>query len=217
MLVPIYVEIKQNISYNQIDIRMNKQDNEKQETVEREKQSIEQEEHQDAANSAVSFEKENADEFVQLNRQVESLQEALKEAEGKVLRVAAEMENLRRRSERDIVHAHKYANEGLLKALLPILDSFETGRQSSQNADVEKLLDGLAMIEKLFLKALDDAGVELIMPSRGEPFKADEHQAMTTQPSDEMEANCIVEVYQRGFQLNGRLVRPAMVVVSTAT
>ena len=149
--------------------------------------------------------------------QLEALQEQLNLANEKAIRLHAEMDNLRKRSERDIANAHKYGNEQLLRSLIPLLDGLENGRKSIQpkNTDDTAIIDGFNLIEKQFLKVMTEAGVELVVPEVASDFDANLHQAMTTVANTEMAANKIVEVYQKGFVLNGRLIRPALVVVSS--
>ena len=140
------------------------------------------------------------------------LQTALKEQEEKVLRILAEMDNLRKRAERDVQHAHKFGVERLVQALLPVLDSFESARTNADQAVDEE--SGLGMIEQQLLKVLSGHGVTVIEPAKGDVFDAEQHQALTVVPGQDMEPNCVVEVVQRGFQLSGRLVRAANVLVS---
>ncbi len=154
-----------------------------------------------------------------LEVQLEALQEQLNLANEKAIRLLAEMDNLRKRSERDIANAHKYGNEQLLRSLIPLLDGLENGRKSIQpnNTDVTAIIDGFNLIEKQFLKVMTEAGVEMVVPEVASEFDANLHQAMTTVANTEMAANKIVEVYQKGFVLNGRLIRPALVVVSAGS
>ena len=155
---------------------------------------------------------------------VESLQTKLAEAEAKaddnwdqLVRVRAEMENIRRRSERDLVNAHKYALEKFAQELLPVIDSMEMGVAAAQdeNADVSKLREGTEMTLKMFETAIDKFGIKGVHP-HGETFNPEHHQAMTMIDSAEHEPNMIIDVMQKGYLLNERLVRPAMVVVSSA-
>ena len=155
---------------------------------------------------------------------VESLQTKLTEAQAKaddnwdqLVRTKAEMENIRRRSERDLINAHKYALEKFAQELLPVIDSMEMGVAAAmdENADVSKLREGTEMTLKMFETAIEKFGIKSVHP-HGEAFNPDHHQAMTMIDSDEHEPNVIIDVMQKGYLLNERLVRPAMVVVSSA-
>lgn len=155
---------------------------------------------------------------------VESLQAKLAAAEAKaddnwdqLVRSRAEMENIRRRSERDLVNAHKYALEKFAQELLPVIDSMEMGVAAAQdeNADVSKLREGTEMTLKMFETAIDKFGIKGVHP-HGETFNPEHHQAMTMLDSPEHAPNTIIDVMQKGYLLNERLVRPAMVVVASA-
>ena len=158
-----------------------------------------------------------ANEDVNLETQ---LAEALAKADenwDQLVRARAEMENIRRRSERELANAHKYALEKFAQELLPVIDSMEMGVLAAQdeNADVSKLREGTEMTLKMFETAIEKFGIKSVHP-HGEAFNPDHHQAMTMIDSAEHEPNTIIDVMQKGYLLNERLVRPAMVVVSSA-
>ena len=134
-----------------------------------------------------------------------------------LLRVRAEMENLKRRHERELANAHKFALDSFVRELLQVWDSLELGHSAAQDetADVEKLREGIELTLKLFGDVMAKFNVERIDPV-GEPFNPDSHQAMTMQPRGDMAPNHVVSVIQKGYTLNGRLVRPALVIVSQA-
>jgi molecular chaperone GrpE len=134
-----------------------------------------------------------------------------------LVRAKAEMDNLRKRHERDLENAHKYALERFVAELLAVRDSMELGLSAAQEegADVEKLLEGTELTLKLFSDVMERFSVVQIDP-QGEPFNPDLHQAMSMQPRDDVAPNTVVTVVQKGYTLNGRLVRPAMVIVSQA-
>ncbi|MDH5369048.1 MAG: nucleotide exchange factor GrpE [Gammaproteobacteria bacterium] len=155
---------------------------------------------------------------------VEALEAKLAEVQAKaddnwdqLVRARAEMENIRRRSERELVNAHKYALEKFAQELLPVIDSMEMGVLAAQDesADVSKLREGTEMTLKMFETAIEKFGIKSVHP-HGEAFNPEHHQAMTMIDSDEHEPNMIIDVMQKGYLLNERLVRPAMVVVSSA-
>lgn len=131
-----------------------------------------------------------------------------------MLRMQAEMENLRKRLIRDLERSRKFALERVMADLLPVMDSLERGVQAgAESTTVESLLEGKALILKMFSKALEEHGLERVDPL-GETFDPESHEAMTMQPSQEYAENVVMEVLQKGFRLNERLLRPAMVVVS---
>ncbi len=128
------------------------------------------------------------------------------------LRAAAELENVRKRATRDVENAHKFALESFGRDLLAVKDSLEMGIQAAEQADVETLLAGKEATLKLLVATLERFGIEELDPE-GEPFDPEFHEAMTMQPSDELEPGSVLSVIQKGYSLNGRLLRPAMVVV----
>ena len=157
-----------------------------------------------------------------LNAELADLKEQLKEAEDKaknhwdeLLRAKAELENSRKRLERDVENAHKYAVEKFVQDLLPVIDSLEMGIKAAKemDADIHKVKEGTELTLKMFSDCANKFGVEAIDPT-GQPFNPDLHQAMTIQESNEYEPDTVIAVMQKGYILNGRLVRPAMVVVS---
>ncbi|MGV6859484.1 MAG: nucleotide exchange factor GrpE [bacterium] len=134
----------------------------------------------------------------------------------KVLRLQAEMENLRRRSAQDVEKAHKFALDKFVNDLLPVKDSLEMGidaGKATELAEVEKILEGVELTLKMLEDVLGKHGVETVNPE-GEKFDPQHHQAMSIQDSDEHDPNTVMTVMQKGYKLNDRLVRPAMVVVS---
>ena len=153
--------------------------------------------------------------------EADSLEEQLKAALAKAdenwdqfLRTKADMENLRRRNQKDVENAHKYGAEKLINELLPIKESLELG-MAIENATVESLNEGMQMTLNMFNSAFEKLAVEEINPIN-EKFDPECHQAMTMQPTDEVEPNTVLQVLQKGYRLNERLIRPAMVIVSKA-
>jgi molecular chaperone GrpE len=130
------------------------------------------------------------------------------------LRAQAEMENLRKRTTRDIENAHKYALEKFVNELLPIIDSLSLGMTAAETAEnVDELREGMDLTLKMFSSAIDKFGVKEINP-QGDKFNPEQHEAISMQEIEGTESNTVVAVMQKGYELNGRLVRPAMVVVS---
>ena len=132
----------------------------------------------------------------------------------KVLRIQAELENQRKRSMRDLENAHKYAIDKFALELLPVKDSLELGLgHSSDQADAVKLHEGMELTLKMFSQALAKFNIEEINPE-DKPFDPELHQAMTIQENSELPPNTVIAVMQKGYTLNDRLLRPAMVIVS---
>jgi len=136
-------------------------------------------------------------------------------AEERALRLQAEMDNLRKRTEREVENAHKFGNEKLLGELLPAIDSMELGLDAAQSesADVAGVREGMELTLKMLLGAVTKFGAEVLDPA-GEAFNPDIHQAIATQESPGTGANSVLQVVQKGYRLNGRLVRPALVIVA---
>ena len=134
-----------------------------------------------------------------------------------MMRAHAELENLKRRHARDLENAHKYALDKFVAELLGVWDSLELGHNAAQDetADVTKLREGTELTLKMLGDVMGKFGVEQIDPLN-EVFNPELHQAMSMQPRADVPANTVVAVVQKGYTLNGRLVRPAMVMVSQA-
>ncbi|MCS3471133.1 molecular chaperone GrpE [Pseudomonas sp. JUb42] len=164
---------------------------------------------QDQTNEAASGE--------ELVTRVQVLEEQLATAQDQALRVAADLQNIRRRAEQDVEKAHKFALEKFAGDLLPIIDSLERGLDLSNPDDesIRPMREGIELTLKMFQDTLKRFQLEAIDP-HGQPFNAEMHQAMAMQESADVEPNSVLKVFQKGYQLNGRLLRPAMVVVSKA-
>jgi len=147
-----------------------------------------------------------------LQDEIDMLQKALDESREKLVRALAEMENIRRRTQVDVEKAHKFSLEQFVKALLPIIDSLEKALETATEADRIHLV-GIELTLKMFLDVLNRFGVKAIAPL-SEPFDPALHEAVSAQPNSNVEANTVIQVFQKGYQLNGRLIRPAMVIVS---
>ncbi|MDA8786622.1 nucleotide exchange factor GrpE [Porticoccaceae bacterium] len=159
---------------------------------------------------AEAAEQEQQSETEQLKAQVAT-------ANDQVLRVQAEMQNVRRRAERDVENAHKYALDKFAADLLPVVDNLERALAAIDSADEgqKAVAEGLELTLKSFMEVLVRYKIEAIDPA-GEPFDAELHQAVSMVPNPDLEHNTVMDVFQKGYSLNGRLVRPAMVVVSQA-
>ncbi|MCC5013635.1 MULTISPECIES: nucleotide exchange factor GrpE [unclassified Legionella] len=133
----------------------------------------------------------------------------------KAVRAMAEVDNIRRRAERDVAHAHRYSLEKIINALLPVADSLEQALQLCEKEGQEGMKEGLELTMKLFIDALEKHGVTQINPE-GAPFDPQEHEAMSIQEVPGVAANTVLTVFQKGFKLNDRLIRPARVIVAKA-
>ncbi len=134
------------------------------------------------------------------------------------LRARAEAENVRKRAERDVENAHKFALEKFAGQLLPVADSLEKSVQAaadlgSQDPSIHALKEGVELSQRIFLDTLGRVGIEQVDPS-GQPFDPNLHEAMSMVESGDVAANTVVHVLQKGFTLNGRLLRAAMVTVA---
>ena len=157
-----------------------------------------------------------------INKKIEDIEEdsfeALKaradENWDKYLRVVAETDNIRKRATRDVENAHKYALENFSREFLAVVDSLEMGLVSGNEAGMKSLIEGNQATLKLMLSIMQQFGIDEIDP-HGEPFDSEIHEAMTTQSSSDMEPGSVLTVFQKGYTLNGRLLRPARVVVAS--
>ncbi|OCH97008.1 nucleotide exchange factor GrpE [Legionella jamestowniensis] len=150
----------------------------------------------------------------------ESLEEQLTAAEQKAhenwekaARAMAELENVRRRAERDVSNAHRYGVEKLLTSFLPVADSIEQALQLSEKEQNSSMHEGLELTMKLFLDVLEKNGVKQLNPL-GEPFNPQEHEAMSMQEAEGAAPNTVLAVFQKGYKLHDRVIRPARVVVT---
>ena len=148
-----------------------------------------------------------------LAAQVGELEQSLADAKDQALRAAAEAQNVRRRAEQEAEKARKFALEKFVKELLPVVDSLEKALETMEEGASEVHREGVSMTLKMQLDVLNKFGVESIEP-HGEPFDPQVHEAMTMVPNPDLDPNTVMDVMQKGYLLNGRLVRPAMVVVS---
>ncbi|SFL82700.1 nucleotide exchange factor GrpE [Marinobacter zhejiangensis] len=152
--------------------------------------------------------------------EVEALRAELQDSKEQMLRLQAEMQNIRRRAEQDVEKAHKFALEKFVKELLPVADSLEKAVESTEAQDVDgqvvaSIREGVEMTLGLLMGSLGKFKVAQVNPV-GEPFDPQLHEAMSMVPAPDAEPNSVVAVIQKGYTLNERLVRPAMVVVAKA-
>ena len=181
------------------------------------------EENENLETEAVEADELNADAETEETQSeaTEDFQQKYEEAQAKadqnwdqLVRLQAEMENLRRRSKMDVEKAHKFALEKFANELLPVKDSLELGLQAASDDDsAEKHREGTELTLKMLTSVMEKFGIVEVDPS-GESFNPELHQAMTMQESPDHESNTVIAVMQKGYTLNDRLIRPAMVVVS---
>jgi molecular chaperone GrpE len=156
------------------------------------------------------------DEASQLRAQLEAAEVTAGQARDELLRVQAEMQNLRRRTEQDIEKAHKYGQEKFSIELLAVMDNLEraaAASEASEDEAVKAIQEGVALTLKGFADCFARFNIEAVDP-QGEPFDPQLHQAMSIQESPDAEPNTVIAVMQKGYTLHGRVVRPAMVMVS---
>jgi molecular chaperone GrpE len=175
-----------------------------------------QDRHAAAAGEPTAVLPETATQLVELER----LQRALTETEERAkshweqyVRAVAELDNVRKRAQRDIEAANRYGLEKFAAELLPVQDSLELAVQNAGKGDVRSLIQGQEATLKLLAKALERIGVVALDP-RGQPFDPARHEAMMAQESATAEPNSVLQVIQPGYELNGRLLRPARVIVA---
>ena len=187
----------------------------KEQNTPNEQVSDEIQQDQQPADAETATEVDPRDERIaQLEAELTQAQGGVREAQ---LRAQAEIENIRRRAEMDVEKAHKFALEKFANELLPVIDSLERALEvaDKENTELASMIEGIDLTLKSLLGAVRKFGVEVVGETRV-PFNPDLHQAMSMMESDEVEPNHVLMVMQRGYTLNGRLLRPAMVAVSKA-
>jgi molecular chaperone GrpE len=164
--------------------------------------------------------KSKADEIKISTAEIDEDQSELEQAEAKALenwdlylRALAELENVRKRAKKDIENAHKFALERFSRELLAVRDSLEMGLTVGDSSNVESFLEGTKATLKILNNTMQQFGIEEVDPA-GEPFDPEYHEAISMQSSNKVEPGSVVTVMQKGYSLNGRLLRPAMVVVA---
>ncbi|MEO0436475.1 MAG: nucleotide exchange factor GrpE [Pseudomonadota bacterium] len=152
-----------------------------------------------------------------LEQKIEKLEVKLADTEERALRAHAEAQNAKRRAEQDVEKARKFALERFSNELLPVVDNLERAAEAAKAAGDESsaITEGVQLTLKSFVDVLEKFGIEVVDPV-GEPFDPQQHQAMSMIENPDAEPNTVLDVMQKGYLLNGRLVRPAMVLVSKA-
>ena len=153
----------------------------------------------------------------ELEAKIAALEAELALANERVMRASAEAQNARRRAEQDVEKAHKFGAEKIIKDMITVVDNLERAVEAAaaEGAEMSSVVEGVNLTLKSLVDGLARHNVETIDPE-GEPFNPELHQAMSMVPQPDVEPNTVINVFQRGYTLNGRLVRPAMVVVSKA-
>ncbi|KAB8305577.1 MULTISPECIES: nucleotide exchange factor GrpE [Rahnella] len=174
----------------------------------------EQELHAEAETQAADVVDPRDERIAELEAQLKELQQRERDS---LLRAKAEVENIRRRTEQDIEKAHKFALEKFSGELLPVIDNLERALDlaDKSNSELAGLIEGVELTLKSLLDAVRKFGMEVVSDIHV-PFNPELHQAMTMMESEELEPNHVMMVMQKGYTLNGRLLRPAMVAVSKA-
>jgi molecular chaperone GrpE len=153
--------------------------------------------------------------YQELQKQLTEAEEKASQSWERMLRMQAETENTQRRVERDVANAHKFALEKFALELLPVVDTLERAvtTHSNDESGADTLLDGVSMTLKMLVKAMEKFGIESVDPE-GKPFNPEQHQAVSMQANTTVPPNTVLSVLQKGYLLNKRLMRPAMVVVA---
>ncbi|QIK38893.1 nucleotide exchange factor GrpE [Caldichromatium japonicum] len=153
----------------------------------------------------------------ELSAALDAARSEIEESRNQVLRARAELENIKRRHAQELEKAHKFALDAFVRELLRVRDSLELGYAAAleATASIDQLREGTALTLKLLSDVMERFGVGVIDPLN-QPFDPEFHQAMSMQPREDLPANTVALVVQKGYTLNGRLVRPALVVVSQA-
>lgn len=151
-----------------------------------------------------------------LEDQLTATEKVVDEYKQKLLRAQAEMDNVRRRAERDVQDAHKFGKEKLILDLLPVLDSLTRALEGPEPTDAaqKSMHEGILLTLSLFEKALAKYDVAVLDPAKGEPFNPEQHEAVSMMADPEADPNTIIQVLQKGYALNGRVLRAAMVIVA---
>jgi molecular chaperone GrpE len=144
---------------------------------------------------------------------LEALRREADEHRDRSLRVAAELDNLRKRTAREVELARKFGAERLAQAILPVRDSLEAGLAAAEKAGQGVMLEGLRATVRLLGEAFEGAGIREIDP-KGQPFDPNKHEALSLLPAANVAPNTVLEVVQKGYELNDRLLRAAKVIVA---
>ncbi|MCU4674930.1 nucleotide exchange factor GrpE [Catenovulum sp. 2E275] len=190
-----------------------------------EPQDTQVEEQVEAAQEAQQASTENTETVNEQEQKIAELEAKLAQAEAKVteqqdsvVRAKAEVENIRRRSAQDVEKAHKFALEKFAGELLPIVDNLQRALDAADksNEALVPMIEGIELTQKSFDSTLAKFGIEIVAPAQGDALNPELHQAMSMIPNPDVAPNAIIDCLQKGYTINGRLLRPAMVIVSAA-
>ena len=170
---------------------------------------------EELAEQADEVQQEGSNGTPELRSELEVVQAEAAAALDQVLRAQAEIQNIRRRAERDVESASKYAIEKFSGALIPVIDNLERALSlmDTDNEQIRPLNEGIELTHRSFIDVLQRFGIEVLDPA-GEPFDPACHEAISTVENDEVEPNTVLQVVQKGYLLNGRVLRAAMVLVA---
>ncbi|WP_199609205.1 nucleotide exchange factor GrpE [Flocculibacter collagenilyticus] len=182
-----------------------------------EKESVEGQEANNDAVENVALDDATLKRINDLEQSLEAEKAKVVEQQDAVIRAKAEVDNIRRRAAQDVEKAKKFALEKFASALLPVVDNMERAVEfaDQENEAIKPVIEGVELTRKSFADAIEKFGIKEVNP-QGEAFNPELHQAMSIQPSADVEPNTVIAVMQKGYELNGRLIRPAMVMVSKA-
>lgn len=153
--------------------------------------------------------------YIELEEKLTLAEQQVHENWEKAARAVAELDNVRRRAEKDIANAHRYALEKFVTGLLPVIDSLEQALQLADKENQSAMYEGLDLTMKLLLSAMEKQGVIQLDPM-GEAFNPEEHEAMAMQEFPDLKPNTVANVFQKGYKLSERVIRPARVIVAKA-
>lgn len=159
----------------------------------------------------------NEEIITQLQQKLEAAEVKVQENWDGLLRARAELENIRKRAQRDLENAHKYGLEKIATELLSVRDSMELGLEaaSANHSDINSLREGVDLTLRMLIQLMDKFNIKSLNPIN-EKFNPEQHQAMSLQETKDIEPNTVISVMQKGYLLNDRLLRPALVIVSKA-
>lgn len=179
--------------------------------------SVEQAANDNVAEAGEATAQDQSARIAELEKALAKAENTVDDQKDSVIRAKAEVENMRRRAAQDIEKAHKFALEKFASELLPVIDNLERAIQFSdkENEAVKAVVEGVELTHSSFIASIAKFGMEVVDP-QGEAFDPERHQAMSIQENAELKPNTVTAVMQKGYVLNGRLLRPAMVMVSKA-
>ncbi len=156
--------------------------------------------------------------IAELSAKLAASEAKVTEQQDSVVRAKAEVENIRRRAAQDVEKAHKFALEKFAGELLPIVDNLQRALEAADksNEALVPMIEGIELTQKSFDNTLGKFGIEVVAPAQGDALNPDLHQAMSMLPNPDVAPNAIIDCLQKGYTINGRLLRPAMVIVSAA-